>query len=148
MPGPCFRFPSDSDRNLQAETNRLFFVHLYRARPERCGPDAEKTRHMKRIALLLPLVLFLATPVMAQKERSLLPQTEFPLRTDSLASGPESDTELLERLRNMPNLEVGKGITFRPRNDRFELTMRIRMQNLLALSFNRDFTLTETEARV
>ena len=45
-------------------------------------------------------------------------------------------------------IEIGKGITFRPKNDWFELTMRFRMQNLLALSFDDDFTLTKTEARV
>ena len=37
---------------------------------------------------------------------------------------------------------------FRPKNNWFELTMRFRMQNLLALSFDDDFTLTKTEARV
>ena len=43
---------------------------------------------------------------------------------------------------------VGKGITFRPKSNWFSLTMRFRMQNLLALSFDDDFTLTKTEARV
>lgn len=60
----------------------------------------------------------------------------------------DSTGELLARLRNMPNIEVGKGITFRPKNDRFEMTMRFRMQNLLSLSFNDDLSLTETDARV
>ena len=61
---------------------------------------------------------------------------------------PDSTRELIEQLHHMPNIEVGKGITFRPRNDRFEVTMRFRMQNLLALSFDDDLTLTETDARV
>lgn len=76
-------------------------------------------------------------------ERSLLRRTEF-YTPDSLAMEPE----LLERLRNMPNIEVGKGITFRPKSNWFELTMRFRMQNLLALSFDDNFTLKKTEARV
>ncbi len=61
-----------------------------------------------------------------------------------------SDTSryLLEQLRHMPNIEVGNGITFRPRNNLFEVTMRFRMQNLLAFNFDDDFTLTQTDARV
>lgn len=60
--------------------------------------------------LLLLLLLCTATAVTAQNfdrrtERSLLAQTVFP--TDSLANDPE----LLARLRNMPNIEVGRGIT-------------------------------------
>ena len=47
-----------------------------------------------------------------------------------------------------PLIVVGKGITFRPKNKWFELTMRFRMQNLLSLSFDDDFTLTKTDARV
>lgn len=58
------------------------------------------------------------------------------------------DPELIERLRNMPNIEVGKGITFEPKNKLYKMTMRFRMQNLLALDFDDDFSLTETEARV
>ena len=97
--------------------------------------------------LLLLLLLCAATAVTAQNsdrrtERSLLAQTVFP--TDSLANDPE----LLARLRNMPNIEVGRGITFRPRNNLFEMTLRFRMQNMVGLSFDRDFSLTQTEARV
>ena len=63
------------------------------------------------------------------------------------ASGLQ-DPQLLERLRNMPNIEVGKGITFEPQNKLYKMTMRFRMQNLLALSFDDDFSLTETQAQV
>lgn len=58
------------------------------------------------------------------------------------------DSLLLERLRNMPNIEVGKGITFEPKNKLYKMTMRFRMQNLLAMDFDRNFSLQETEARV
>lgn len=106
---------------------------------------------MRRFALLLPLLLACVCGLAQEKaetpprnpEPSLLNRTRVST-TDSLAD----NQRLLARLRNMPNLEVGKGITFRPRNDWFELTMRFRMQNLVALSFDRDFSLTETEARV
>ena len=60
----------------------------------------------------------------------------------------DSTGELLAQLRNMPNIEVGKGITFRPKNNWFELTLRFRMQNLLALSFDDRFSHTKTDARV
>ena len=109
---------------------------------------------MKRLATLL---LLAASPFAAAQETTLLksPAQEASLlrRTafgtaDSLRTDAATDAGLLERLRNMPNLEVGRGITFRPKNDWFELTMRFRMQNLLALSFDEDFTLTKTDARV
>ena len=60
----------------------------------------------------------------------------------------DSSLLLLEQLRHMPNIEVGNGITFRPRNNLFEVTMRFRMQNLLAMNFDDDFTLTQADARV
>ena len=58
------------------------------------------------------------------------------------------DPELLERLRNMPNIEVGKGLTFQPQNNLYKMTIRFRMQNLLALGFDKNFSLNDTEARV
>ena len=45
-------------------------------------------------------------------------------------------------------LAIGKGITYRLPGDGFSLTMRLRMQNLVALSFDRRFTLDEIEARI
>lgn len=60
----------------------------------------------------------------------------------------DSSRYLLEQLRHMPNIEVGNGITFRPRNNLFEVTMRFRMQNLLAFNFDNNFTLTQADARV
>ncbi len=45
-------------------------------------------------------------------------------------------------------LAIGKGITYRSPGDGFSLTMRLRMQNLVALSFDRRFTLDEIEARI
>lgn len=44
--------------------------------------------------------------------------------------------------------EIGKGIVYRSPNKVFSLTTRLRMQDLVALSFDRDFTLTEIEARI
>lgn len=96
---------------------------------------------MKKTLLLLLLTCSCA--IAAAQERSPLRQTEF-ISADSL----EDEHELLERVRNMPNLEVGKGITFRPKSNWFSLTMRFRMQNMVGLSFDKDFTLTKTDAQV
>lgn len=52
----------------------------------------------------------------------------------------------MESIANMPNIEVGKGVTFRPRNDSYEMTIRFRMQNMVGLNFNDRFSLTKTEA--
>lgn len=97
-------------------------------------------RKMKRYALILLTICCVATA--AAQERSLLRRTVFP--ADSL----EEQHELLAQLRNLPNIEVGKGVTFRPKSNLFEMTLRFRMQNMVGLSFDRDFTLTRTEARV
>ena len=96
---------------------------------------------MKKTLLLL--LLTSCCSIAAAQERSPLRRTEV-ITADSL----DNDAELRERLRNMPNLEVGKGITFRPKSNWFSLTMRFRMQNMVGLSFDKDFTLTKTDAQV
>lgn len=80
-------------------------------------------------------------PALAQKNSCRAALRENPVRIDTLSGW-------IERLRLMPNIEVGKGITFRPQNNRFEVTLRFRMQNLLALNFDNDWSLTGTDARV
>lgn len=71
-------------------------------------------------------------------------------RLDSLITSlsGDDDEELTEILRNMPNIEVGRGISFKPKNESYKLTMRFRMQNMVGVELNKDFTATETEARV
>ena len=124
---------------------------------------------MKHRILLLLLCLTAATGLRAQEERSLFRKTVFTVngasQTDSdslevahqeypadsiaaLAAAEHSDEELLELLRMMPNIEIGKGITFQPRSKWYSMTLRFRMQNMVGLSFDRDFSLTQTEARV
>ncbi len=98
---------------------------------------------MKKNGLALLLVLILCS--LGSLRLATAHTTD---RTPDSIFRPDSTEELLARLRNMPNIEVGKGITFRPKNDRFEVTMRFRMQNLLALSFDEDLSLSATDARV
>lgn len=93
----------------------------------------------------LPILLLLAACWSPAAAREPQPRTAQP-QTEIITA--DSTYELIEQLRNMPNIEVGKGITFRPKNNWFELTMRFRMQNQLSLSFDDDFTLTKTDARV
>ena len=97
---------------------------------------------MKKLPILLLLLAACWSPAAAREpqSRTVQPQTEI--------ITADSTYELIEQLRNMPNIEGGKGITFRPKKNWFELTMRFRMQNLLSLSFDDDFTLTKTDARV
>lgn len=56
--------------------------------------------------------------------------------------------EVLEKLQNMPNIEVGKGITFRSKNDLYEMTLKFRMQNMLGVYFDNNFKYTNMEAQV
>ena len=89
--------PAETKQNKTKQTNR----------------QTDKT-DMKKTLLLLMLTCSCA--IATAQERSPLRQTEF-ISADSL----EDEHELLERVRNMPNLEVGKGITFRPKSNWFSL---------------------------
>ena len=65
-----------------------------------------------------------------------------------LSDSLDNRKEILETLRNLPNIEVGKGVTFRPKNNIYEMTLRFRMQNMLGLNFGERFNHTSTEAQV
>ncbi len=55
----------------------------------------------------------------------------------------------LEKIRmHMPDIEVGNGISFQPKNKSYKLTMRIRMQNLVDIDFNDKFEAQDIDARV
>ncbi len=90
---------------------------------------------VRLLATTMALILSAATAV-AQEEK------KFDFLTVS-----DSD-ELMEQVRNMPFVEVGKGVSFMPKNKKFKMTMRFRMQNQLALQFDDDFSLEETQAQV
>lgn len=99
-----------------------------------------------RIILTTAAALLIAAALPAQDNTSGRKASDIgSFLVDSLDSGRE---EILEQLANLPNIEVGKGVTFRPKNDSYEMTIRFRMQNMAGLSFNRDFRLMETEAQV
>lgn len=56
--------------------------------------------------------------------------------------------EVKEQLENMPNIEIGKGLTFAPNDESFKTTIRFRMQNLAGATFDRHMSITETEAQI
>lgn len=97
-----------------------------------------------KISFFLNVILFLFIPLYGMTQESFIQKISL-LMTDSTEEKTLSDPELLERLRNMPNIEVGKGITFQPNNDLYKLTIRFRMQNFLGFEFGEDF---QTDAHV
>lgn len=56
--------------------------------------------------------------------------------------------EMDEQLANMPNVEVGKGISFSPKNNSFKTTIRFRMQNMAEISFNDNLGVNEADGQV
>lgn len=65
----------------------------------------------------------------------------------SSASGSAAARQT-DSISRRPTLEVGKGIVWHSPGDGFSLTMRLRMQNLVGLSFDRRFAFRELEARI
>ena len=92
---------------------------------------------MKRIAILLiGLAVTWALPA----------QSEIAIENDTLSKGVYSDEQISEILRNMPNIEVGKGLTFKTKDDKYKLTLRLRMQSLAGITLNDQLSVTQTEA--
>ena len=93
---------------------------------------------MKRLNTILAAIFVAAAAASAQSSRIEA------FLSDSL----DHTEELLEQLENLPNIEVGQGVTFRPKNNSYEMTIRFRMQNMLGLHFNDNIGLTDTEAQI
>lgn len=94
---------------------------------------------------ILVALLFLACPAwgIAQDKTP-----DWRVQVDSLLSSHSYSDEMLLKLQNLPNIEVGKGISFEPQNHLYRMTMRFRMQNLLAFDLDDDFKQMKTQARV
>ncbi len=84
----------------------------------------------------------------------IFPAGSYATTSDSIQSkisnflSPNYQEELNEILMHMPNIEVGRGISFQPKNKSFKLTMRIRMQNLVSVGFDQSFRAQEVDAQV
>lgn len=63
-------------------------------------------------------------------------------------NGHDEQEEGTNRLRNMPNIEVGKGVSFMPKDSLFKLNIRFRMQNMVGVEINEGFDLVRTDAMV
>ncbi len=98
---------------------------------------------MKKIASFVVILLLF-----------IFPLESYATVSDSIKSktsnflNPDYPEELNEMLMHMPNIEVGKGISFQSKNKSFKLTMRIRMQNLVSVGFNQSFCAQEVDAEV
>ncbi len=68
---------------------------------------------------------------------------EYPTDTTILTN--EQITLLLS---NAPNVEVGKGVSISSKDNRYKLTMRVRMQSMVGIDLTNDFSVSETEACV
>ena len=100
---------------------------------------------MKHFAITLA-ALMLCQGIQAQDTGNKISKLD---RMESfIADSLDNQEEILQTIQNLPNIEIGKGITFRPKNESYEMTLRFRMQNMVGLSFGRDFRLTETEAQI
>lgn len=100
---------------------------------------------MKKYLTLTFAVLFLYVSASAQEKPAA---TRMDRIESFIADSLDNTEDILHTLRNLPNIEVGKGITFRPGNKSYEMTLRFRMQNMAGLSFDRNFSLTEAEAQI
>lgn len=94
-----------------------------------------KTERTKVIFLFIVLTSFLSLNIHAQEKK-----TKGIFLADT--------SEIVQQIQNMPFIEVGKGVSFAPKNKFFKLTLRFRMQNQLAMQFDDDFSLKETQAQV
>lgn len=76
----------------------------------------------------------------------LIPSEKEEIRTE-IAPRPEADSTEYPKIKKT-TVEIGKGVTFRSKENGFKLSVGVRMQNLLAFEFNRRFDLRQTDARV
>ena len=88
---------------------------------------------MKRFSILFALLLLMPLVGNAQAQQD----------TDTTIY---SDAQVTELLRNMPNVEVGKGVSFSSKDNRYKLTMRLRLQSMVGLTFNNAMGVQQTEA--
>ena len=65
-------------------------------------------------ALLLSIFVFTAATAQTSGSNAITTVTD-----NNVIILPDSTRELIERLQHIPNIEVGKGVTFRPKHNRF-----------------------------
>lgn len=74
------------------------------------------------------------------------------LSVSHTALGQQNDEleaeEIANKVRNMPNIEVGKGISFMPADSLFKLNIRFRMQNYAGVVFDNNFNHERTDLMI
>ena len=70
------------------------------------------------------------------------------VENDPLQTPVYTNEQITQLLENMPNIEVGKGVTFQSKDNRYKLTMRLRLQGLVGLTFNEQFTAHKFDAEI
>ena len=100
----------------------------------------------------IALMLFFSASAFGKTETEDRDSTNFSIETieERLDDLDEGKVDIMHRLENMPNVEVGKGVTFRPKNNSYEMTIRFRMQNMLGMTFRHvdGVQIDQTEAQV
>ncbi|MGL5273109.1 MAG: porin [Phocaeicola sp.] len=87
---------------------------------------------MRKVVLTL---LFMGIGLTAMAQKSVLKDTL-------------TNREIEDKLRNMPNIEVGKGVSFMPKDSLFKMNIRFRMQSLAGASFDDNFEHKQTDMMV
>ncbi len=90
---------------------------------------------MKKIVLIA--TLFIATYISAVAQQPITGDTTI-----------YTNAQITELLRNMPNIEVGKGVSFTSKDNRYKLTMRLRLQSMVGVTLDNSFGVSQTEACV
>ena len=72
---------------------------------------------MNRILLSIFLISFFPACLLAQDTGGEKPKKDLDWLQAYIADSLDNREELLTHLENLPNIEVGKGITFRPKNN-------------------------------
>ncbi len=102
---------------------------------------------MKKTQLLFAGLILLLFMLPTKSHAQTIPIDSLESKESSLLNTDYQD-ELNEILMRMPNVTIGKGISFQPQNKSFKLTMRIRMQNMVNIGFDQSFKAQDIEAQV
>ncbi|MGL4363690.1 MAG: porin [Bacteroidales bacterium] len=112
---------------------------------------------MQKYFFFLCLGVLQSLTISAQQENSLIETIKQSLENGVEINTPQNKAsvnlldsmyEIAEVLNNLPNIEIGKGISFQPANNSYKMTLRFRMQNMVGFYSNNDFSQTDIEARV
>ncbi len=100
-------------------------------------------RNIQILTLCAFIGLYGSTSAIAEEPQSVRDSSVLKKWIDNLV-----ENEMDEHLANMPNIEVGKGISFSPKDNSFKTTIRFRMQNMAEMTFGDRMRINETDGQV